>query len=198
MEALRWVMHEGVTHVTGTFSAGSPYGVPALCGALIFALVWFMLRRRARRRPMSLKLFRRAVFPRWLIAHPSSWVDVRLWTLNTIVFAGGYTWLLVGSFFWRDRMIGALTSLSGAHAPLGVSPGAALLTATVLELLAYEFGYWASHYAFHRIPALWEFHKVHHSAEVMSTFTEMRQHPVEIIFFMNVMALCDRPRRSDW
>ena len=58
------------------------------------------------------------------------------------------------------------------------------------ELLAFEFGYWASHYVFHRIPALWEFHKVHHSAEVMTTLTEMRQHPIEIIVFMNVQALC--------
>ena len=84
----------------------------------------------------------------------------------------------------------ALTGGFGAHGALGVSPGAAILAATLAELLAYEFGYWASHYAFHRIPALWEFHKVHHSAEVMTTFTEMRQHPVEIVVFMNAIALC--------
>jgi sterol desaturase/sphingolipid hydroxylase (fatty acid hydroxylase superfamily) len=31
---------------------------------------------------------------------------------------------------------------------------------------------------------------VHHSAEVLTTLTEMRTHPVEIIFFMNVIGLC--------
>ena len=61
--------------------------------------------------------------------------------------------------------------------------------ATVFELLAYELAYWFGHYLFHRIPALWEFHKVHHSAEVMTTFTELRQHPVEILAFMNLIAL---------
>jgi sterol desaturase/sphingolipid hydroxylase (fatty acid hydroxylase superfamily) len=32
-------------------------------------------------------------------------------------------------------------------------------------------------------------HKVHHSAEVMTTFTELRQHPVEIIVFVNLIGL---------
>src|SRR6185437_16710883 len=97
--------------------------------------------------------------------------------------------LALGAFFWRDRVLAGLTGAFGAHGPLGVPAGVALLVSTLAELLAYEFAYWGAHYAFHRIPALWEFHKVHHSAEVMTTLTEMRQHPVEIIFFMNAISL---------
>ena len=59
----------------------------------------------------------------------------------------------------------------------------------MLQLLAYELAYWFAHYCFHKVPALWEFHKVHHSAEVMTTLTELRQHPVEIIAFMNLIGL---------
>ena len=59
----------------------------------------------------------------------------------------------------------------------------------MLQILAYELAYWSAHYGFHKIPALWEFHKVHHSAEVMTTLTELRQHPVEIIAFMNWIGL---------
>jgi sterol desaturase/sphingolipid hydroxylase (fatty acid hydroxylase superfamily) len=186
MQALHWLWGRGVAELAGVFGAGSPYGAPALCGALLFALGWFAWRRRARGRDVRLKAFARAVFPRSIWLHPSSLVDMRLWALNTLVFASGYAWLVVGAFFWRDRLL----ALTGAPLALHVPPGLALLVATLAELLAYEFAYWASHYAFHRIPALWEFHKVHHSAEVMTTFTEMRQHPVEIIFFMNVIALC--------
>ena len=190
MEALRRLLGEGVSHVLGTFDPNSPYGLPSLFGALIFALGWFVWRRRARGRSVSAKTFVRAIFPRRILTHPSSFVDVRLWTLNAIVFASGYGWLVVGGFFWRDRTIGALDRAFGRHAALGAPPGLALLAATFAELLAFEFAYWASHYLFHRIPALWEFHKVHHSAEVMTSFTEMRQHPVEIIAFMNMIALC--------
>jgi sterol desaturase/sphingolipid hydroxylase (fatty acid hydroxylase superfamily) len=188
MEALRWLAHDEWSRFVGTFEAGSPYGAPALCGALLFTLGWFLLRRQARGRKINLKAFIRAVFPSRILLHPSSLVDIRLWTLNALVFASGYGLLVVGAFFWRDHTIGALNSLVGAHAPLALPIGLVMLIATLAELLAYEFGYWASHYAFHRVPMLWEFHKVHHSAEVMTTFTEMRQHPVEIIFFMNVMA----------
>ena len=63
-------------------------------GRWLFALGWFALRRRQRGRPVSLKTFVRAMFPRRILMHPSSWVDVRLWTLNTIVFASGYAWLV--------------------------------------------------------------------------------------------------------
>ena len=39
------------------------------------------------------------------------------------------------------------------------------------------------HKALHRIPLLWCFHKVHHTAEVLTPFTVYRTHPVEAIIF---------------
>mgnify|MGYP001386947709 CR=1 FL=1 len=39
------------------------------------------------------------------------------------------------------------------------------------------------HKALHRIPLLWCFHKVHHTAEVLTPFTVYRTHPVEAILF---------------
>jgi sterol desaturase/sphingolipid hydroxylase (fatty acid hydroxylase superfamily) len=189
MEALRALFAAGASHVMGTFAPTSSYGAPSLIGALIFALGWFLLRRRKRGRAIRVRAFLRMMFPRRILMHPSTWVDLKLWILNTIVFASGYVLLALGAFFWRDRAISALTGLFGAHGPLGVPPGLALLVSTLAELLAYELAYWGAHYAFHRIPALWEFHKVHHSAEVMTSLTEMRQHPIEIIFFMNAISL---------
>lgn len=42
--------------------------------------------------------------------------------------------------------------------------------------------YWL-HRFFHTIPFLWEFHKVHHSAKVLTPITFYRVHPVENILF---------------
>jgi sterol desaturase/sphingolipid hydroxylase (fatty acid hydroxylase superfamily) len=61
---------------------------------------------------------------------------------------------------------------------------------TVALFLAYELGYWVDHFLSHRIPFLWEFHKVHHTAEVLSPLTNFRVHPVDGIVFYNILAVC--------
>lgn len=49
--------------------------------------------------------------------------------------------------------------------------------------IAGDFSRYLLHYLAHRIPFLWELHKVHHSAEVMNPLTLYRQHPVEMFLF---------------
>jgi sterol desaturase/sphingolipid hydroxylase (fatty acid hydroxylase superfamily) len=170
------------------FNNGAPYGPVFMLGAMAFAALFYIDKRRARGRRMSVSGFIRTIFPARILWHPSSRLDMRLWFLNTLVFASSYGMLALGALFWRNAAMGGLTSLFGAHEPTAWPVWAIVAMVTILELLAYEFGYWSAHYVFHAFPALWEFHKVHHSAEVMTTFTEMRTHPVEIIAFMNVIA----------
>ncbi len=54
--------------------------------------------------------------------------------------------------------------------------------------LAYEFGYWLDHWLKHRIPMLWELHKVHHTAEVLTPLTTFRMHPLDTFIFGNILA----------
>jgi sterol desaturase/sphingolipid hydroxylase (fatty acid hydroxylase superfamily) len=171
------------------FSVSSPYGPAALGGALIFSLLFYIDARRRRRSRISLAGFFKAVFPLSIVLHPSSRLDMRLWVINTIALASGYGMLAISGLACRNATLTVLVGLLGSHEPT-VWPIFFVLTLTTLvELLAYEFGYWASHYAFHAFPMLWEFHKVHHSAEVLTAMTEMREHPVEIIVFMNVIGV---------
>ena len=60
---------------------------------------------------------------------------------------------------------------------------------TLVLFLAYELGYWVYHYLSHRIPFLWEFHKVHHTATALSPITVFRVHPVDTWLFGNVTAV---------
>ena len=39
---------------------------------------------------------------------------------------------------------------------------------TAMLFLSYELGYWFNHWLSHKVPVLWEFHKVHHSATVLT------------------------------
>ena len=54
-----------------------------------------------------------------------------------------------------------------------------LLTFALGSILVFDFGFYLQHYLMHKISFLWEFHKVHHSAEVMTPLTFFRVHPVD-------------------
>ena len=53
----------------------------------------------------------------------------------------------------------------------------------VVYFLLYDFIQWAIHNALHRVPFLWRFHKVHHSAREMSFVAHFRFHFMEIVFY---------------
>ena len=52
---------------------------------------------------------------------------------------------------------------------------------TLLVLIAADLGWTVQHIIFHRVPKLWEFHKVHHSATELNIFTIARLHPVDVL-----------------
>lgn len=76
---------------------------------------------------------------------------------------------------WAMRSIGVTgTEVSNATILLG-------LALTVTLFVVDDFVKFFAHWMCHRIPELWEFHKVHHSAEHMNFVTAERIHPVEIV-----------------
>ena len=53
------------------------------------------------------------------------------------------------------------------------------LAYTIAVVFAIDFGYFLAHYLLHKVPILWEFHKTHHSAQVLTPVTAKRDHPVD-------------------
>jgi hypothetical protein len=60
---------------------------------------------------------------------------------------------------------------------------------TVASVLAMDLGLFLAHYLQHRVPVLWEFHKVHHSAQVLTPLTAYRMHPVDDVLAMSLSGL---------
>ena len=52
---------------------------------------------------------------------------------------------------------------------------------TVTIFLINDFSSFLVHYFMHKIPLLWRFHKIHHSATTLNPVTQYRIHPVELI-----------------
>lgn len=51
----------------------------------------------------------------------------------------------------------------------------------ILFLILFDFSYYLVHLAMHKIPILWEFHKIHHSATSLNPITQYRLHPLELL-----------------
>lgn len=81
------------------------------------------------------------------------------------------------NFFWGYML--------GSHPYIKINPFVLNIIFTSILFITYELLYYFSHRAFHNIPILWQFHKVHHSATHLSFMTDNRFHIVEslVLFF---------------
>lgn len=63
----------------------------------------------------------------------------------------------------------------------GLSPTTTIVLYTIVLTVVMDLSTYIIHFLMHRVPALWEFHKVHHSATTLNPVTQYRIHPVELI-----------------
>lgn len=54
---------------------------------------------------------------------------------------------------------------------------------TIVLFISDDFTRFLLHYTLHKVPFLWEFHKVHHSATVLTPITIYRSHPIESLLY---------------
>lgn len=91
--------------------------------------------------------------------------------------------ILVPLLLSADQVSGAVTgALSQFVAPIHWEPPLIVVFSILITLcmvLVIDFSLFFGHMLFHRIGAFWEFHKVHHSAEVLNPLTIYRMHPFE-------------------
>jgi sterol desaturase/sphingolipid hydroxylase (fatty acid hydroxylase superfamily) len=170
-------------------SPASDLSIASLLAALAIALAWLGRRHLQTRRQVRVKALARLLFPRRWVLAPSSTLDVRLLLLNLLVFGA----ILGGALISHRAVAGGVRLVleGGLGAPTAAAVPEALAVAilTVALFLAYELAYWVYHYLSHTVPALWELHKVHHSAEVLTPLTNARVHPIESVLFLNTLAI---------
>jgi sterol desaturase/sphingolipid hydroxylase (fatty acid hydroxylase superfamily) len=118
------------------------------------------------------------LFPKEVYAHRSAIADYWFYVVNKLLFAIGFAALIALS----SQVMGATNAalrLIAVSPELPLPSWLAILVATLLPVIAMDFGLWFGHWLLHKVPILWEFHKVHHSAEVLTPLTAGRVHPLE-------------------
>lgn len=99
------------------------------------------------------------------------------------------SWCIVNGGAIADWVAGALRSVGVAGTVTDTTAVLYALALTVALFVVDDFLKFLVHTAFHRYPALWEFHKVHHSAETLNFTTSERFHPFEAFLTSALVAV---------
>jgi len=80
-----------------------------------------------------------------------------------------------------------MAQVFGEPSPSALPPWVTRVLATILLALAAELGYYAAHRLAHRVPLLWRYHQLHHSANALTPLTGLREHPIDLLLFGNLI-----------
>lgn len=167
-------------------SPGSRVFVFYLFTAFLLAVgsfIYFRYLAEADRRPETIErgligyIFDRSIF--W---HRSARQDYLYFLINTALYGGIISQALVGMHVMTDVFEAGFEAVLGPRgAPLFEASPSAAVAWTILWVVVIDFAVFLAHYLQHRWPVLWQFHQVHHSAEVLTPMTFFRMHPVDLI-----------------
>jgi sterol desaturase/sphingolipid hydroxylase (fatty acid hydroxylase superfamily)/creatinine amidohydrolase/Fe(II)-dependent formamide hydrolase-like protein len=141
--------------------------------------------------PKSIKNFLRYMFPKDVYLHKSSQQDYAFFIVNAFIHYGIIASYALAAPFFVFIALALLTNIFGhTDGMLHDATNLQLAALTLCFALLYDFGAFFMHYLMHRIPFLWCFHKVHHSAERLNPMTLYRMHPVDLFLTGFVIAIC--------
>ncbi|WP_076417087.1 sterol desaturase family protein [Colwellia sp. UCD-KL20] len=129
------------------------------------------------------------LFPKKIYLAQSSRIDYQLLIVNKFIKAALFPLIIFTMAPIALSLSSALESILGTRDFLPWSSTTIIAIFTLLLFLVDDFTRFFLHYLLHKIPFLWEFHKVHHSATVLTPFTIYRSHPLENYFYACRMAL---------
>ena len=150
-----------------------------LASAVLLALIWLCIAERASAKTAIKKIFDKNV---WLST--SSLADFKIILVNRVVMSGTAAALVsqitISTFLYKLLHGQTLIEPLALHF---TSAGTVAVLFKVFFFVIDDFSRFYVHRLMHRIPVLWAFHQVHHSAETMTPFTIFRTHPIEGLIF---------------
>lgn len=122
--------------------------------------------------------------------HRSARADYSLYFANALILPALFAIVAFGDAQVVKALNGALGTAQLSPPSDSETAGiAARVAFTIVFFLAYDFGRFVAHSLLHDVPLLWEFHKVHHSAETLNPLTTFRAHPVDLLVMAWIPAL---------
>jgi sterol desaturase/sphingolipid hydroxylase (fatty acid hydroxylase superfamily) len=185
-EALKWAWNQtgGIFLDPGHFLSVMPMLVAFVIALIV---VSHRLSRKSKNGLPSVYQMMALLFPRRIFLHKSAKLDYWVFCINQ-----GMLFFLTISAFFSPAIVSGIMVKTAEY--FGYDSGAASPTLTqgiiysIYLTLVWDFSATFTHYLKHKVPVLWELHKVHHSADVLTPITALRRHPLEAIFSSIVIA----------
>ncbi len=135
-----------------------------------------------------------------VLGHASSKLDLKIWLINivlkTLLIAPVIVSVANIAISVNSTLMNLLSNEITGQLPTFIlfvqdtfSQEATLLSLTLLLFVLDDFSRFLLHWLMHKIPFLWAFHRLHHSAEVLTPMTVYRTHPVESLLYATRLAL---------
>lgn len=129
------------------------------------------------------------LFPASIYFSQSARNDYALFVVNKLIKASLFPLVIITMVPIALGFSSTLEAIFGVMEHIQLSATSTMLVFTILLFIVDDFTRFLLHYILHKVPFLWEFHKVHHSAKVLTPFTIYRSHPVESYLYACRMAL---------
>ena len=151
-----------------------------LFSAVVIALLWLCVVEKFSPIAAVKKIFDKRI---WL--SQSSFADLKIILINRIIMSAGaatvVSQLTISTILYKLLHEQTLIQPLAFHT---TSASTVAILFTAFFFIFDDFSRFFVHRLMHRIPTLWAFHQVHHSAETMTPFTIFRTHPVEGLIFI--------------
>jgi len=141
-------------------------------------IAFFLYMRREHSPKDSLADFVRWCLPKHIWQHQSVRTDLGFFVVNRILFLVCFMPLVALLFPWTNQIVQSAW-LSWIHPPNFQAETWVFVFYSLIVFLGLDLIRYFAHYLQHKIDFLWQFHRLHHSAEVLTPLTVYRMHPVD-------------------
>ncbi len=159
------------------FDPGSRLYFMNLLVAMVVTLGFFLFFQKKQIRVLFSRTYLKSSFNSYWL-HPSALVDYKIYLINGFIKVFLFAPVLGASFYISKYTIRSLFFILPDYSPVSGN-GLMFLFATVFAFLWDDFLRFFHHYWMHNISFLWQLHKTHHSAEILTPITLFRIHPLE-------------------
>lgn len=162
-----------------TFADKPTFWLPMLSTYIIASGVYFWQKYKDKSDQTSLLHF---LFPKDMWLHPSTVQDCLMTFISWFLMTKVLYLIVIDPHIFTAIGHWILSALSIEQGTGSTPPQTVIALYVVLSIMAADLFYYISHRMTHEIPALWEFHKAHHSAETLTPLVVYRLHPVDAWF----------------